>query len=185
MKRLDALRIIDVAFGESPLILTCGATAREMASIAHRDNHLPLLDAMGLTSAVGLGVALGVDGPVGVVDGDGSLLMGFSILPTLATVAPSNLTVVLLDNGTHASADGMPSQADSFDLARAIEGCGLAVTRVTDVDGLRDAVTSAIEAPAFTVVHATIESVNAAGIDLLLEDPAALSARFQAVSRTR
>jgi thiamine pyrophosphate-dependent acetolactate synthase large subunit-like protein len=88
VKRLDALKVIARAAGDCPLVVTCGATAREFASLGDRQRTLPLLDSMGLTSAVGLGIALGFPGPVGVVDGDGSLLMGFSILPTLATVRP-------------------------------------------------------------------------------------------------
>ena len=55
MKRIDALKIIDTFFAANPLVITCGATAREMASFSRRDLHLPLLDSMGLTSAIRLG----------------------------------------------------------------------------------------------------------------------------------
>jgi thiamine pyrophosphate-dependent acetolactate synthase large subunit-like protein len=182
LKRFDALRVVDDVFREVPLVLTCGATAREMASIARRDTHLPLLDSMGLTSAVGLGVALGRDDPVGIVDGDGSLLMGFSILPTLATWAPPNLTVVVLDNGQHASADGMPSQAASLDLAQAIGGCGIAVARAVTGTELRQALEAALESPSFSVVHTTLERGNTPGVEFLLEDPAVIAARFTAVA---
>jgi sulfopyruvate decarboxylase subunit beta len=178
MKRLDALRVIDGIFADRPLVVTCGATAREIASLGPRDSRLPLLDSMGLTCAVGLGVALGSDGPVGVIDGDGSLLMGFSILPTLAINAPSNLTVIVLDNGQHASADGMPSQAASFDLVPAITGCGIPTVVVDDVDKLSAALESAIADETFSVIVGHIEPGNAAGVPFLLEDPAAIADRF-------
>jgi len=125
MKRLEALKILDEIFGSDPLVITCGATAREMASISRKKTHLSLLDSMGLTTSVGLGIALGHEGRVGVIDGDGSLLMGFSILPTLKAYAPKNLVVVVLDNGQHASADGMYSQAHVVDIAGAAKGLGL------------------------------------------------------------
>jgi thiamine pyrophosphate-dependent acetolactate synthase large subunit-like protein len=184
MKRIDALQAIDDAFCDHPLIATCGATARELASIGSRDTHLPLLDSMGLTCAVGLGVALGSEQPVGVIDGDGSLLMGFSILPTLAGIAPGNLTVIVLDNGQHASADGMPSQAAVFDLVAAIAGCGIETAVVDDTRGLAAAVEGAIADGIFSVIVGRIEPGNMAGIPFLLEDPAVLADRFgQRLSR--
>lgn len=180
MKRLEALSIIEATTREWALVLTCGATAREMASLSRSERHLPLLDSMGLTCAVGLGVALGSHRRVGVVDGDGSLLMGFSILPTLATTRPPNLTVVVLDNGEHASADGMPSQAGRVSLVEACGGVGFAVQHVDDPDGLARVLSHSAEAEEFTFVVVQVEAGNAPGIPLLLADPAVLGASFGA-----
>ena len=179
MNRLDALRVVDAVFLDDPLVVTCGATAREFASISRRASYLPLLDSMGLTCAVGLGVALGVAGPVGVVDGDGSLLMGFSILPTLACYAPGNLTLVLLDNGQHASADLMESQAARLSLAAAARGLGIDTVECADEERLGECLTSARECPHFTLVAVRIEPGNSPDIPLLLADPAMLSTDFQ------
>jgi thiamine pyrophosphate-dependent acetolactate synthase large subunit-like protein len=179
MNRIDALRVIDDVFASDPLVVTCGATARELASFSRRDTHLPLLDSMGLTCAVGLGVSLGLAVPVCVVDGDGSLLMGFSILATLASYAPSNLTVALLDNGQHASADLMASQAEHLDLSGAARGLGIDVVSCTDPGELRTAVVAARESASFTFVSVRIEPGNTAGIPLLLDDPAVLAGDFK------
>lgn len=178
MKRIEALALIDNIFEGDPLIVTCGATARELASFSRRDTHLPLLDAMGLTSAVGLGVALGYPGSVGVIDGDGSLLMGFSILPTLAIYAPANLIVIVLDNEQHASADLVPSQSAHVDLAAATRGLGLHVETCNDLSGLGAAVSSMRASGTFGVIFAKIEPGNSADIPLLLADPAVLGATF-------
>ena len=178
MKRIEALAMIDTLFAGDPLIVTCGATARELASFSRRDTHLPLLDAMGLTSPVGLGVALGYPGSVGVIDGDGSLLMGFSILPTLAMYAPSNLTVIVLDNGQHASADLVPSQAAHIDIASAARGLGLHVEICHDLPGLSAAVTSVRASASFGIIFAKIEPGNSPDIPLFLADPAVLGATF-------
>jgi len=178
MKRIEALAVIDELFAEDLLVVTCGATARELASFSRRDSHLPLLDAMGLTSPVGLGVALGYPGSVGVIDGDGSLLMGFSILPTLAIYAPANLTVIVLDNEQHASADLVPSQAARIDLAAAARGLGIPVETCNDLAGLRKAVESIRAARTFGMVFAKIEPGNSADIPLFLADPAVLGATF-------
>ena len=71
MRRREALEIIDEVFRDRPLVMTCGAPARELASIARRDSHLYLLDSMGLAAAVGAGLALAdaraAVGPSGVI----------------------------------------------------------------------------------------------------------------------
>ena len=177
MKRIDALRVIEAATREWALVLTCGATAREMASLATPDSHLPLLDSMGLTSAVGLGIALGTRRRVGVVDGDGSLLMGFSILPTLGTVQPDNLVVVVLDNHQHASADEMESQAATIDLGDACEGFGFRVDRTSDEHELDEILSEATMRGEFRFVVVSIEPGNAPGVRTLLKDPAVLAER--------
>jgi sulfopyruvate decarboxylase subunit beta len=179
MNRIEALRVMDEVFAAHPLVITCGATARELASFSRRPTHLPLLDSMGLTSAVGLGVALGVTSPVGVIDGDGSLLMGLSVLATLASYAPGNLTVVLLDNGQHASADLMPSQAEHLELAGAARGLGLNVVTCSEADLLRTEACAARDSDDFTFLAVKIEPGNTAGIALLLDDPAVLAGDFK------
>lgn len=180
MNRLAALQEIETATRGWALVLTCGATAREMATLSRSSRHLPLLDSMGLTCAVGLGIALGTRERVGVVDGDGSLLMGFSILPTLATARAANLTVVVLDNHQHASADEMASQADGLDLVEACSGFGFPVRTVDDAPALRSALSESVAVGEFTFVIAKISPGNATGVPLLLEDPAVLANRFSA-----
>lgn len=174
MKRIDALRVVDSSTRDWVVVLTCGATSREMASLARRDNHLPLLDSMGLTTPVGLGIALGTKRRVCVVDGDGSLLMGFSILPTLGILRPANLTVVVLDNHQHASADGMESQAASIALVEACEGFGFAVDRVADEAGLSDVLSDSARNGEFRFAVASIVPGDAGGVAPLLADPVVL-----------
>ena len=60
MTRLEALRIIAAEYANSQLVVTLGATARELAGVARADTHLYVLDSMGLPPAFGLGLALGL-----------------------------------------------------------------------------------------------------------------------------
>jgi sulfopyruvate decarboxylase subunit beta len=178
MKRIEALEQLDQIFGNDPLIITCGATAREMASISQKKTHLPLLDSMGLTTPVGLGVALGYKGRVGVIDGDGSLLMGFSILPTLKAYGPKNLIVVVLDNGQHASADQMLSQASDVDIAGAAKGLGLWVGECDSAEKMKSLIESRVGANEISMIFVKIEKGNTAGIPFYLANPQKLSADF-------
>ena len=178
MKRMEALAILNDVFGDDPLVLTCGATAREMASLSRKKTHLPLLDSMGLTTPVGLGIALGHKGRVGVIDGDGSLLMGFSILPTLKAYGPKNLIVVVLDNGQHASADGMFSQANVVDIAGAAKGLGLWTAQCDSAEEMKKLIVSRENCDAISMIFVKIETGNTPNIPFYLADPAKLGADF-------
>ena len=179
MRRVEALEVIDAEVGEAPLVVTAGATARELAALALRPNHLHLLDSMGLAAAVGAGVALGHAGRVTAIEGDGSLLMGLSMLATLASAGPPNLTLVVLDNREHASAGRMPTQAAVLDLAAVVRGFGLLVAECDEPAGLRAALSGAADGGRLAVVYVRIEGGNEAGIPFLLEDPAVVADRFR------
>lgn len=178
MKRLEALTVLNDVFGSDPLVITCGASAREMASIARKKTHLPLLDSMGLTTSIGLGIALGHPGRVGIIDGDGSLLMGFSILATLKAYAPKNLIVVVLDNGQHASADQMLSQASVVDIAGAAKGLGLWVAECENANDMKKHIEARFHADSVSMIFVKIEHGNTANIPFYLADPAKLSSDF-------
>jgi thiamine pyrophosphate-dependent acetolactate synthase large subunit-like protein len=180
MKRLDALRVIDDVYAERPLVMTCGAASRELASLGRRDSHLYLLDSMGLAGAVGLGLALGGAEPVAAVEGDGSLLMGLSALASIAHHRPRGLALIVLDNGEHASAARMPTQATTVDLAGLCRGAGLDTADVSEPDALRDVLAEVRDEGRLAAVVARIEGGNAPDIPLLLEDPAAIAIRFTA-----
>lgn len=185
MKRLDALQVIDEVYADDPLVMTCGAAARELASLGRRDSHLYLLDSMGLAGPVGLGLALGGVGPVGAVEGDGSLLMGLSMLASIAYHRPAGLALIVLDNREHASAARMPSQATAIDLAAICRGAGLDTADVSEPDDLRAVLADLRTDGRLGAVVARIEGGNATGVPLLLEDPVALAIRFTTFLRER
>jgi len=70
------------------------------------DNILYMQGSMGLSPAIGLGVALNTDKDVVVFVGDGSLLMHLGITHTIRDYDLSNLFVYVLDNGCHESVGG-------------------------------------------------------------------------------
>ena len=82
MTRIDAIQLILDALPDEPVIANCGATSRELASIRRAEQHLYILDSMGLASSVGLGLALGLDdcvvNRVVVLEGDGALLVNLN-----------------------------------------------------------------------------------------------------------
>ncbi|MBS1879210.1 MAG: phosphonopyruvate decarboxylase [Actinobacteria bacterium] len=178
MRRLEALEIVDRVFGDHPVVVTLGATSREMASLGQRPSHLYLLDSMGLAPAVGAGLALADQGPIAVVEGDGSLLMGLSVLPTLAYLDPPKLTLIVLDNHQHASAAGMPSQSQRVSIAELCKGAGLKTEVIADAARLEQALERHRDDTAMSVLVVEIEPGNAPDVQLLLEDPVRIAGRF-------
>ncbi|MFN2490695.1 MAG: thiamine pyrophosphate-dependent enzyme [Actinomycetota bacterium] len=183
MKRLDALGVADEVFAGRPMVVTLGATARELASLAKRDSHLYLLDSMGLAPSVGIGLACAGRAPVAVIEGDGSLLMGLTTLASLAYLRPPGVTLLVLDNHEHASAAGVATQAATVSLAQACRGFGLPTTEVIDAESLRSALARGRDSMEVTVVVASIEPGNAPGVPLLLDDPVVIAERFRSFLR--
>src|SRR5438874_11987162 len=142
LQRPDALRIIAEQFPEQPVVLTLGGTVREMLAVAgRRPNHLYVLDSMGLPVPIGLGLALGLDDDpryrrVVVVEGDGSLLMGFSVLSTIGLLKPKKLLVVVLDNGVYLATGGQPTASSTTDFVGAARAGGFDAWAVEGAAGL-------------------------------------------------
>lgn len=183
MKRIDALRVITELGADLPVVATCAATSRELAAVEDRDNHLYLLDSMGLTTSVGTGLALACDGTavshVITIDGDGSLLMNLGALATGGYLAPAPMLVVLLDNGVYASTGNIPTQAGRIDLGAVAAACGLNVVATDTADGLRTELATMLGAPGPHLLHVRIERGNEPGTPLLLDDPVVLGHRFR------
>ena len=183
MKRIEALRAVVDATPDLPVIATCAATSRELASVDDRDNHLYLLDAMGLAISVGTGLAQAIEGtPVSravVIEGDGSLLMNPGAALTAGYLAPENLVIVLLDNGVYASTASIPTHAQKLDLGRIAESVDLKVLRAGNTEELKLALKESLAGPGPWFIHARTEPGNEPNTKLLLIDPVVHGDRFR------
>jgi thiamine pyrophosphate-dependent acetolactate synthase large subunit-like protein len=182
LQRPATLRQIDAVFADQPLVLTLGGTIREMlAEVGRKPNHLYCLDAMGQPLAIGLGLALGVasDRKVVVVEGDGSVLMGFSALSTVGHLKPRNLVLLVLDNGVYLATGGQPTFAADIDLAGVAQACGWAGAR--DVDSTPQALDEALRwaaaEPGPLLLRVPV-GTQQPKTDFFLEDPVLLGREF-------
>jgi thiamine pyrophosphate-dependent acetolactate synthase large subunit-like protein len=186
LDRPEALRLIDAAFSTQPIVLTLGGTIREMlAVVGRKPNHLYCLDSMGQPLAIGLGLAVGLaDRPHGervvIVEGDGSLLMGFSSLTTVGHLKPRNLVCVVLDNGVYLATGGQPTAARDTNFSAVARACGWANGRDVEStpEALREALaaTLASDGPHLLRVHVTTVQPKT---DFFLEDPVILARTFE------
>jgi phosphonopyruvate decarboxylase len=184
VRRADVLLKIHRAFPAYPVVLTLGGTAREMIAVAgRRPNHLVNLDAMGQTVSVAFGLALGLSGPAGdrvvAVEGDGSLLMGLSVLSTVGHRRPANLVVFVLDNGVYLATGGQPTASADVDFVAVAIACGWSAGRNVHTDEeLAEALAWAQEAPGPLLIRVYV-GTEQVSTDYFLEDPAILAEDFR------
>ena len=185
LDRADVLRFIDAAAPGSPIVLGLGGIAREMLAVAGRKpNHFVSLDAMGQTVSVALGIALGLGhrtraGKVIAIEGDGSLLMGLSVMSTVGHLKPETLVVYVLDNGVYLATGGQPTASADIDLAAVAEACGWRGARDVRTAGELAAATDwalTAEGPVLIRVRITTAQLPA---EYFLEDPAILAEEFR------
>jgi thiamine pyrophosphate-dependent acetolactate synthase large subunit-like protein len=185
LERADVLRHIDAAAPNSPVVLSLGGISREMLAVAGRKgNHFVSLDAMGQTISVALGLALGLDrrdteDKVIAIDGDGSLLMGLSVLSTVGHLKPGRLVVYVLDNGVYLATGGQPTASADIDLVAVAKGCnwsGARDVRTADELGAATAWALTAEGPILIRVYIGTAQLPA---EYFLEDPAILAEDFR------
>jgi sulfopyruvate decarboxylase subunit beta len=183
LTRMEALRLIDAAFPNEPIVVNVGAAIREMvAAVGSKPNHLHVLDSMGLPPAIGLGLSLGLAESrfekVVTIEGDGGLLMGLSALSTIGMLKPEKLVLVILDNGTYGSTGGQPTAAGSTDFSGVARACGMEARDVETAEGLRGALEESRSLGAPLLIRARI-GPETAKTPYFLEDPAILADAFR------
>lgn len=113
--------------GNELVVCTTGKSGREFYEqnkIAGNKINKYLLNvgAMGHANHLGLGMKINSDVKVIVLDGDGSLLMQMGSLPTVAKYAKENFIHIVINNGSHESVGGQPTEgffADCCGIAKA------------------------------------------------------------------
>jgi sulfopyruvate decarboxylase subunit beta len=168
------------------MVLTLGGTIREMlAVVGRKPNHLYCLDSMGQPLAIGLGLAVGLVGrsrgdKVVILEGDGSLLMGFSALATVGHLKPRNLVLMVLDNGVYLATGGQPTAAPDTDFVGVARACGWADAR--DVDSTADGLAAALEwasvTPGPLLLRVPVNTTQPR-TGFFLEDPVGLARAFE------
>ena len=104
-----------------------GNTNFDLWAAGHRPQNFYMLGSMGLAFPIALGVALAQPKRhVFALEGDGSLLMQLGTLSTIATLAPKNLTMIIMDNGVYQITGAQPTPASAVaDLVAIAVASGL------------------------------------------------------------
>ena len=102
LDRRTAVALLLAGHDDVLVVPGLGSATWDCAALGDNPLHFSLWGAMGNASMIGLGLALAQPARrVLVLTGDGDMLMGLASLATIATQAPSNLALVVLDNERH------------------------------------------------------------------------------------
>ena len=174
-------RFLALAPEAAAVIATTGKCGRELFTLADRPQHLYQVGSMGCASAMGLGLALNVERPVIVLDGDGAALMKMGTLATIGARAPGNLVHVVLDNGVHDSTGGQRTVSGNVDFAQVALACGYAGAAICDsITGFESAFQAALVGPGPHLLHVRIAPGSMAGLGRPTVTPAEVAQRFKA-----
>lgn len=129
MNRFDLTqRLVKKLAHSEAVVGGIGNTNFDLWAAGRRPENFYMLGSMGLAVPIALGVALAQpQRRVVALEGDGSILMQLGTLGTIATLAPPNLVVVVMDNGSY-QITGAQQTATAFktDVAAIARGAGLA-----------------------------------------------------------
>jgi thiamine pyrophosphate-dependent acetolactate synthase large subunit-like protein len=146
-----------------------------------RPQNFYMLGSMGLTIPIALGVAIAQPKRhVIALEGDGSLLMQLGCLATVAMLKPSNLTMLVWDNGIYQITGGQPTaSASAADLVAIARGAGIANSAwAADEDDFDKLVAAALANGGPTLIAARID--DKPGVATTDRDPVRIRASFMA-----
>jgi phosphonopyruvate decarboxylase len=128
LEREEVIRdIILHLAGNETIVCTTGKSGREFyeqnIDLGKKiKKYLLSVGAMGHANHIALGLKIASGEKVVVLDGDGALLMQLGALPTIAHHVKANFIHVVINNGSHESVGGQPTEgffADCCGIARA------------------------------------------------------------------
>ena len=124
--------------GDLLVVTGLGSPTFDVAACGDHPLNFYLWGAMGSATMVGLGLALArPDRRVAVITGDGEALMGIGSLATVGVQQPSNLAIVVLDNGHYGATGMQPSHTRAgIDLVAVAAACRFRrAALATEMDG--------------------------------------------------
>jgi phosphonopyruvate decarboxylase len=127
MSGRDALAVVHELRAKRDVVVTTMATSRDWMTMPQGPLDVVFVpSAMGHATSLGLGLALAQpQRRVIVCNGDGSMLMNLGSLVSITGAGPSNLTVIVFDNGVYEVTGAQPTPApNAVDYAAIARGAG-------------------------------------------------------------
>jgi sulfopyruvate decarboxylase subunit beta len=165
MRRFDCLRAAADLLTNQLVVTNNGGSSTEWAAIGLPESHLQV-KTLGLCSSIGLGLALALPRRTVIVfDGDGSLLMNLSTLPTIARHGPPSFVHVVFDNGVYEASGGTPTETSpgraGSDLGAMARAAGIReVHAVASLEDFTARFEAALAGGGPTFIHARVEPIR-------------------------
>ncbi len=133
----DRRALLDTLLVDRPddllVVSSLGTTTWDLSSLGNHVNNFCFVGTMGVTTSFAFGLALATPKKrVLLLVGDGDLLMGLGTLATISGSAPTNLAILVLDNGVYRETGSQPTATGGHrngrpatDLAAVADACGI------------------------------------------------------------
>ncbi|MFX1293439.1 MAG: sulfopyruvate decarboxylase subunit alpha [Promethearchaeota archaeon] len=161
MTRFEILQGLESFLTGKIVVSNIGFPSKELYAVCDQDSNFYMTGSFGMVSLIGLGIAMNVSNEVLIIDGDGSILTNPNALCTIGQVAPKNLTILAIDNGTHGSTGNQITPAyNSVDIEFIARSFGIQQTGVAYTpDDILKAYETLESGPKF--IHVFIKPFNA------------------------
>ena len=179
MNRFDVTsRLVAKLKHEEAVIGGIGNTNFDLWAAGHRPQNFYMLGSMGLGFPIALGVALAQpQRRVFGLEGDGSLLMQMGCLSTIATLAPKNLTMIVMDNGIYQITGAQPTPAAVADIVAIATASGLSNSAwAADEEDFERLIDQSLSASGPTLIGVRID--DKPGVGATRRDPVQIRERF-------
>ena len=178
MIRSQILREIAPILRDNLVVCNIGLPSQELHMIDDQPTNFYMLGTMGLSSSIGLGLALAQDKTVISIDGDGSILTNMGTLPTIANNVADNFVLLIIDNGSYGSTGDQPTYAGKkTSLAAVASACGCEnVIECQDKD-TGEVLQKAIDSKQMTIIISKCDSGNIK-LPVITMDPVVIRHRF-------
>ena len=178
MIRSEILREIAPILQDQLVICNIGLPSQELHMIDDQPTNFYMLGTMGLSSSIGLGVALAQDKTVISIDGDGSVLTNFGTLPTIANNVADNYILLIIDNGSYGSTGDQPTYAGKkTSLSAVAKACGCENVIECQAEETPNVLQNAIDSKKMTIIVSKCESGNIK-VPVITKDPVVIRDRF-------
>jgi len=178
MIRSDVLRELIPVISDQLVVCNIGLPSQELHMLDDQPSNFYMLGTMGLSSSIGLGLALAQKEKVIAIDGDGSVLTNFGTLPTIANNVADNFILLIIDNGSYGSTGDQPTYAGmKTSLAKVAEACGCEDVVECQAEEAVDTVQQALDSDKMTIIVCKCESGNIP-VSVITMDPVVIGHRF-------
>lgn len=178
MIRSDVIRDIAPVIRDHLVICNIGLPSQELHMIDDQPTNFYMLGTMGLSSSIGLGLALSQNKKVISIDGDGSVLTNFGTLPTIANNVADNFILLIVDNGSYGSTGDQPTYAGKkTSLTAVARACGCENVVECRAEDTRAALETALAGGKMTIIVCKCESGNIK-VPVITKDPVTIRDRF-------
>ena len=178
MIRSDIIKSLIPVISDHFVICNIGLPSQEMHMMDDQATNFYMLGTMGLSSSIGLGVALAQKQTVISIDGDGSVLTNLGTLPTIANNVADNFILLIIDNGSYGSTGDQPTYAGKkTSLAAVASACGCENVIECHAEDIVEIMQGALVSKQMTIIVCKCESGNIE-VPVITMDPVVIRNRF-------